>query len=70
MRTRDDAAASKISEPPSNTPDAALVERVDELELQLAAARRMLHATLEGLDGASRASRSPAFRGADRKRRS
>jgi signal transduction histidine kinase len=58
MRTRDDAAASKIDEPPSNTPDAALVDRVAELELQLVAARRMLHATLEGLEGAPpRASR-------------
>jgi signal transduction histidine kinase len=50
MRTSEDGAASKINEPPMSKPDAALVERVAELELQLAAARRMLASTVEDLE--------------------
>src|SRR5687767_13283013 len=52
MRTRDDVAAPKMTEPATQSGDAALVERVAELELQLAAAQRMLAATMEGLEGA------------------
>jgi signal transduction histidine kinase len=58
MRTRDDGAAPKISEPPPKGNEAAaLADRVAELEQQLVAAQRMLHATLDGLEGPGRAAR-------------